>query len=248
MTAALKLEIEYLDHYNPEWERLFYAKPGDSGFDLRAAIPEPITFATIQESSLYFAECDIGIGEPREYTATTREQLVELIKNEDALPIDVDNYPTMEQLRHVFMNTVDEVDEAKVVGEFSDVVVQNYNALAAMEKLARLEEIIPHYRHNIPTGIKVALPPGYEMQIRPRSGLAYKNGISVINSPGTIDNGYRGEITIIMINLGNEPITINPGDRIAQGVVCPIPQVELVQVDKVGETERNDGAFGSTGK
>ncbi len=99
----------------------------------------------------------------------------------------------------------------------------------------------------IPTGLKMAIPNGYEAQIRPRSGLAIKNGISLVNSPGTIDADYRGEVKIIIINHGAEDFEINHGDRIAQMVIAPVTQVQIVQVDSLDATERGEGGFGSTG-
>lgn len=100
----------------------------------------------------------------------------------------------------------------------------------------------------VPTGIRIALPVGYEAQIRPRSGLALKHGITLPNSPGTIDADYRGEIKVIMQNLGSEPFMIEPGDRIAQVVVAPVSQVGWIEADVLEETERGSGGFGSTGK
>lgn len=100
----------------------------------------------------------------------------------------------------------------------------------------------------IPTGIKIALPSGYEAQIRPRSGLALKHGISLVNSPGTIDADYRGEIKIIMINVGQEDFIIKRGDRIAQMVINKIEQIEWVVVEKLELSERGAGGFGHTGK
>lgn len=99
----------------------------------------------------------------------------------------------------------------------------------------------------IPTGIAIALPVGYEAQIRPRSGLALKHGISLVNTPGTIDADYRGEIKVILVNLGAEPVTITRGMRIAQMVVAPVIQVVFQPVESLDETERGAGGFGSTG-
>jgi dUTP pyrophosphatase len=99
----------------------------------------------------------------------------------------------------------------------------------------------------VPTGLKIALPPTYEAQIRPRSGLALKNGITCLNSPGTIDADYRGEIGIILINHGAESFTIKRGDRIAQMVIAPITQAVWMETNELGETERGEGGFGSTG-
>ena len=99
----------------------------------------------------------------------------------------------------------------------------------------------------VKTGIKVAVPDGYELQVRPRSGLALKKGITVWNSPGTVDSQYRGEVGVILYNGGDEDFEVNPGDRIAQGVVAAVPKVEIIPVDYLGATERGEGGFGSTG-
>ena len=102
-------------------------------------------------------------------------------------------------------------------------------------------------RAMIPTGLFIELPEGYEAQIRPRSGLAAKHGITVTNAPGTIDADYRGEICVLLVNLGHEPFIINPGERIAQMVVARHERVEWVPVDDLAESERGAGGFGSTG-
>ena len=106
----------------------------------------------------------------------------------------------------------------------------------------------PMRRAVIPTGIRVAIPMGYEMQIRPRSGLALKHGISLPNTPGTIDSDYRGPLGVALINLGAEAYTIQHGDRIAQGVVAPVVQAGYQVVEILDETARGDGGFGSTGR
>ncbi|MBS1736243.1 MAG: dUTP diphosphatase [Bacteroidetes bacterium] len=106
----------------------------------------------------------------------------------------------------------------------------------------------PLQRALIPTGLFIELPVGYEAQIRPRSGLAIKQGITCLNSPGTIDADYRGEIKVILINLSNESVTINNGDRIAQMVIQKVEQVELIEVQELNTTERGAGGFGHTGK
>ena len=118
-----------------------------------------------------------------------------------------------------------------------------------------LRAFIPHEitlrsleRALIPTGIKIALPVGYEAQIRPRSGLALKHGITCLNTPGTIDSDYRGDVGIILVNLSNEPYTITPGERIAQMVINKAEQIEWDQVEVLDETERGEGGFGHTGK
>jgi len=107
--------------------------------------------------------------------------------------------------------------------------------------------LAPGERNLIPTGIAVALPPDHEGQVRPRSGLAVKHGLALVNSPGTIDADYRGEIRVIMINLGSEPVRLERGDRIAQLVVQRLPRVEWEPVDSLDETERGAGGFGHTG-
>ena len=103
-------------------------------------------------------------------------------------------------------------------------------------------------RKLVPTGVSVAMPNNFEIQIRPRSGLAYKNGISVVNTPGTIDSDYRGEIKVLLINLGTEAVTIKKFQRIAQMVICPIIKANLKEVEELPETIRGAGGFGSTGQ
>lgn len=103
-------------------------------------------------------------------------------------------------------------------------------------------------RKAVPTGIKAAVPEGFEIQVRPRSGLALKNGITVLNAPGTVDSDYRGEIKVILINLGDDDFVIKNGDRIAQIVVSPVTQGIFEQVSFLTETERGEKGFGSTGK
>ncbi|MDD4457783.1 MAG: dUTP diphosphatase, partial [Syntrophotalea acetylenica] len=105
----------------------------------------------------------------------------------------------------------------------------------------------PGSRAVIPTGIAVAIPPGYEGQVRPRSGLALHRGVTLVNAPGTIDADYRGEIGIILINHGSETFMVSPGDRIAQLVIAPVRQAVLELVENLDETGRNDGGFGHTG-
>ena len=115
---------------------------------------------------------------------------------------------------------------------------------------ARLEEplvLVPGSRSLVPTGIALELPPGHEGQVRPRSGLALKHGLTLLNTPGTIDSDYRGEIGVILINLGQEPVTIRRGDRIAQLVVHRLPRVEIVVRECLAETARGAGGFGHTG-
>lgn len=107
--------------------------------------------------------------------------------------------------------------------------------------------LAPMQRMLVPTGIAIALPRGFEAQVRPRSGLALKSGITVLNTPGTIDADYRGEIKVILINLGTEEVTISRGDRIAQMVIAPVSQVAWQQVETLDDTARGAGGFGSTG-
>ena len=100
----------------------------------------------------------------------------------------------------------------------------------------------------IPTGLTIALPPGYEAQVRPRSGLAARHGVTVLNSPGTVDADYRGEVCVLLINHGDQPFPIRRGERIAQMVIAEVAQVELVPVTSLSATDRGSGGFGSTGR
>jgi dUTP pyrophosphatase len=109
-------------------------------------------------------------------------------------------------------------------------------------------ELKPLERQLIPTGIFIELPHGYEAQVRPRSGLAAKQGITCLNSPGTVDSDYRGELKVILINLSSELQVLHPGDRIAQLVVGPVIRVEWQEVEEIGVTDRNTGGFGHTGR
>jgi dUTP pyrophosphatase len=121
---------------------------------------------------------------------------------------------------------------------------------AGMDLFASLEEEVtlsPGERRLIPTGVAIALPEGYEAQVRPRSGLALKQGVTLLNTPGTVDADYRGEISAIMINLGAEPFVIRDGDRIAQLVVHQVCRAELQEVDELPESNRGAGGFGHTG-
>ena len=109
-------------------------------------------------------------------------------------------------------------------------------------------ELRPGERFAIPIGIAVEIPPGFEGQVRPRSGLALKEGVTVLNTPGTVDSGYRGEVHTIMINHNQESFTITKGMRISQLAIRPVPEVEFIEVDELSDTERGEGGFGSTGK
>jgi len=122
---------------------------------------------------------------------------------------------------------------------------------AGMDLCASLEEEIqlaPGERRLIPTGIAIALPEGYEAQVRPRSGLALKHGVTLLNTPGTVDADYRGEIGCIMINLGNEPFVVRDGDRIAQLIINQVDRAELQEVEELPESTRGEGGFGHTGQ
>ena len=121
---------------------------------------------------------------------------------------------------------------------------------AGMDLRANIDESItlnPMERRIIPTGLYMALPPGYEAQVRPRSGLAFKHGITVLNSPGTIDADYRGEIGVLLVNLSNEPFVITEGERIAQMVIARHEQGQFEVFDELDQTERGEGGYGHTG-
>lgn len=140
----------------------------------------------------------------------------------------------------------------KVINKSSHALPEYATPLSAgLDLRANLEEAIvlePQAKALIPTGLFIELPDGYEAQIRPRSGLAFKHGITVLNSPGTVDADYRGEIKVLLINHGNEPFTIANGERIAQMVVAAYQQISWMPSDVLSETERGAGGYGSTGK
>ena len=140
----------------------------------------------------------------------------------------------------------------KKLSHASDLELPSYESAfaAGMDVRAALEdpiELKPGERTLVPTGLQMALPEGYEAQIRPRSGLAYRNGITMLNTPGTIDADYRGELKVLAINHGQEVFTIEHGDRIAQMVIAPVQQMFVEEVDDLPDTERGSGGFGSTG-
>jgi dUTP pyrophosphatase len=127
---------------------------------------------------------------------------------------------------------------------------QTTNA-AGMDLRAAIEaEIViePLGRKLVPTGLSIAIPEGYEGQVRPRSGLAWKHGVTVLNSPGTIDADYRGELKVLLVNSSDAPFHLTRGERIAQLVICPVERAELVLVDELDDTARGAGGFGSTGR
>jgi dUTP pyrophosphatase len=117
--------------------------------------------------------------------------------------------------------------------------------VAAIDTTVTVE---PGQRAHIPTGVHVAIPPGFEGQIRPRSGLALHHGVTLLNAPGTVDADYRGEIGVILVNLGDAPFTISRGDRIAQMVIVPICRAVLTETDTLPESRRQEGGFGHTGR
>lgn len=121
---------------------------------------------------------------------------------------------------------------------------------AGLDLCALLDEplvLAPGERALLPTGLSLEIPPGFEGQVRPRSGLALKQGIALVNAPGTIDADYRGELGVILINHGREPVTFHSGDRVAQLVIAPVTRVELCETESLGETRRSSGGFGHTG-
>jgi dUTP pyrophosphatase len=149
-------------------------------------------------------------------------------------------------------DTTKPVCEFKKLPHAADLPLPSYESKAAsgMDLRAALEDpvsITPGERVLVPTGLQMALPEGYEAQIRPRSGLAYKHGITMLNTPGTIDSDYRGEVKVLAINHGDQPFEISHGDRIAQMVIAPVSQVVIREAQRLDATERNEGGFGSTG-
>lgn len=133
-------------------------------------------------------------------------------------------------------------------GEGLDLPEYATAGAAGMDVVAAEDVVLaPSARHAVATGLALAIPQGYEIQVRPRSGLALRHGLSVPNAPGTIDTDYRGELKIILINHGDQPFAIRRGDRIAQLVLAPVVQAAWVAVDELDQTARGDGGFGSTG-
>jgi dUTP pyrophosphatase len=145
------------------------------------------------------------------------------------------------------MNTI----EVKLINRSGNPLPEYATALSAgMDVRANLSENLimqPLERKLVPTGLILEIPQGYECQVRPRSGLALKKGLTVLNSPGTIDADYRGEVGVILINLSNEAVTIEPSERIAQLIFSPVIQVFLSETKELSETDRGSGGFGSTG-
>ena len=144
--------------------------------------------------------------------------------------------------------------DLKPLDHFGDLELPKYETVlaAGADLRAAVPEanpmvLAPGARALVPTGLAMALPTGYEAQIRPRSGLAYKHGVTCLNTPGTIDADYRGEVKVLLINHGQEAFTINRGERIAQMVIAPITQPEFARVSELSDTARGAGGFGSTG-
>ncbi len=127
---------------------------------------------------------------------------------------------------------------------------QTAGSAGADLRAALASEVVlePGERRLIPTGLRLQIPPGFEAQVRPRSGLASRHGVTVLNAPGTIDADYRGEVGVILVNLGREPFRVRPGERIAQIVFAPVLQAEFILRESIDGTERGEGGFGSTGR
>jgi len=147
---------------------------------------------------------------------------------------------------------LDVVVAVEVLPHAADLPLPQYETsqAAGLDLRAAVDEPVtlePGERAAVPTGLKIALPAGYEAQVRPRSGLALKHGISLVNSPGTIDADYRGEVRVILVNLGREAFIVSRGDRIAQMVVAPVTRVRMQPVESVDTSERGEGGFGHTG-
>lgn len=157
-----------------------------------------------------------------------------------------------EGLRH-FEGVLEKISiKIKCLGEMTDLPLPSYESegSSGMDLRASVKEPLrlnPGEIRLVPTGLAVSVPPGYEAQIRPRSGLALKHGIGMVNSPGTIDSDYRGEIGIIVINWGQRPFTIRRGDRIAQMIITKVYQAHLMEVDVLESTGRGEGGFGHSG-
>jgi len=146
---------------------------------------------------------------------------------------------------------IEQVEEVTIAAVVEDGIEPPHYATdgaAGMDLRANVDvDLQPMERKMVPTGVRLAIPQGYEAQVRPRSGLAARHGVTMVNSPGTIDSDYRGEIQVILINLGQDAVHFNRGERIAQLVVSPVAKARLVFVTSLEETVRGEGGFGSTG-
>lgn len=161
-----------------------------------------------------------------------------MLKPSDCLNLQSENLPLEVQLKRVHVTGV-------TIPQYMTAAAAGMDLHAA---LAEAIDLAPGERILVPTGLALAIPEGYEAQVRPRSGLAWRHGVTLVNAPGTIDADYRGEIGIILINHGHDTISIQPGDRIAQLVFAPVIRVKLVEVAELSETQRSDGGFGHTGR
>jgi dUTP pyrophosphatase len=145
-------------------------------------------------------------------------------------------------------DSVQAVEIAAVVAEGIEPPHYATDGAAGMDLRANVHvRLAPMERKRVPTGVRLAIPEGFEAQVRPRSGLASRHGVTMVNSPGTIDSDYRGEIQVILINLGQDAVEFKRGERIAQLVVSPVAKARLVFVDSLEDTARGEGGFGSTG-
>ncbi|MEQ8440921.1 MAG: dUTP diphosphatase [Alphaproteobacteria bacterium] len=151
------------------------------------------------------------------------------------------------------MSVIDQVEvRVERLPHGADLALPAYGSVEAagcdlLAAIADAKILQPGESTIVPTGLRIALPPGYEAQVRPRSGLAAKNGVTVLNSPGTVDSDYRGEVGVILINHGREPFTIERGMRIAQMVLAPVVHIAWAESDSLDDTARGGGGFGSTG-
>lgn len=165
-------------------------------------------------------------------------------------PANVETSLRPPSLRPVCINGMGEfvVEVPAVLSEGASLPEYQTPGSAGMDLRCMAEvELAPLERRLVPTGVRLAIPPGFEGQVRPRSGLAVRHGISMVNSPGTIDSDYRGEIQLCLINLSAETVQLKRGERIGQLVICPVARAQLVHVEKLDDTERGEGGFGSTG-
>lgn len=193
---------------------------------------------------------NVDIEQEREYAKT----LIEEIQNDGDLSANKKDFLTLlmgqsvELLTSVLKNPREEV-EVKITKIHENAVIPTYaHDSDAGADIYAVEDITikPNSTEIIPTGIKVEIPLGYEIQIRPRSGLSAKTKLRIANAPGTIDAEYRGEIGVIMTNTGNLSHTINKGDKIAQMVIMPVPMIKWIETEELSETERGEGGYGST--
>ena len=193
---------------------------------------------------------NVDIEKEREYV----KALIEEIQNDEELSANKKDFLTsimnqsVELLDSVLKNPREEV-EVKITKIHENAVIPTYaHDSDAGADIYAIEDITikPNSTEIIPTGIKVEIPLGYEIQIRPRSGLSAKTKLRIANAPGTIDAEYRGEIGVIMTNTGNLSHTINKGDKIAQMVIMPVPMIKWIETEELGETERGEGGYGST--